>query len=40
MLAREKQKRADSALLATYMTVEEILMHRDRRVELFKPSHA
>jgi len=36
MLAREKQKRADSALLATYMTVEEILMHRDRRVELFQ----
>lgn len=36
MLAREKQKRADTALLATYMTVEEILMHRDRRVELFQ----
>ena len=32
----ELQKRADSALLATYMTIEEILMHRDRRVELFQ----
>lgn len=30
------QKRADRALLATYLTIEEILMHRDRRVELFK----
>ncbi len=30
------QKRADQALLATYMTIEEILMHRDRRVELFQ----
>ncbi|MGB5625575.1 MAG: hypothetical protein WBM61_07590, partial [Woeseiaceae bacterium] len=26
----------DQALLATYLTVEEILMHRDRRVELFQ----
>ena len=30
------QDRADQALLATYMTVQEIEMHRDRRVELFK----
>jgi hypothetical protein len=36
MVAREKQLRADQALLATYLTVEEILMHRDRRVELFQ----
>lgn len=28
--------RADKALLATYITVDEILMHRDRRVELFQ----
>jgi hypothetical protein len=28
--------RADRTLLATYLTVEEILMHRDRRVELFQ----
>jgi len=32
----EKQKRADQALLATYMSIEEILMHRDRRIELFQ----
>ena len=32
----ELQKRQDQALLATYLTVDEILMHRDRRVELFK----
>ena len=32
----EKQRRADQALLATYMSIEEILMHRDRRVELFQ----
>jgi hypothetical protein len=30
------QNRADRALLATYATVEEIEMHRDRRVELFQ----
>lgn len=30
------QRRADQALLATYLTVDEILMHRDRRVELFQ----
>ncbi len=34
--AQELQLRADRTLLATYLTVEEILMHRDRRVELFK----
>ena len=33
---REKKRRADQALLATYLTVEEIEMHRDRRVELLK----
>jgi hypothetical protein len=32
----ELQRRADQALLATYLTVDEILMHRDRRVELFQ----
>jgi len=32
----ELQKRADQALLATYMNIEEILMHRDRRIELFQ----
>jgi hypothetical protein len=35
-VAQELQQRADLALLATYLTVEEILMHRDRRVELFQ----
>lgn len=37
-LQRQKdlQLRADKALLATYLTVEEIRMHRDRRVELFQ----
>lgn len=35
-VALDLQKRADRALLATYLTIEEILMHRDRRVELFK----
>lgn len=34
--AKERQRRADQALLATYLTVDEIRMHRDRRVELFK----
>ncbi|MGB5258763.1 MAG: DUF4124 domain-containing protein [Woeseiaceae bacterium] len=34
--AIELQRRADVALLATYLSVEEILMHRDRRVELFQ----
>lgn len=32
----ELQRRADQALLATYLNVDEILMHRDRRVELFQ----
>ena len=35
-VARELQLRADRALLATYLNVEEIEMHRDRRVELFQ----
>lgn len=34
--AIELQRRRDRALLATYLSVDEILMHRDRRVELFK----
>lgn len=33
---RERQRRQDRALLATYLSVEEIIMHRDRRVELFQ----
>ena len=32
----ELQRRADQALLATYLSVEEIILHRDRRVELFQ----
>ena len=32
----ELRRRADQALLATYLTVDEIEMHRDRRVELFQ----
>ena len=36
LLTVELQRRADRALLATYLSVEEILMHRDRRVELFQ----
>lgn len=35
-VAQELQLRADRALLATYLSVEEIVMHRDRRVELFQ----
>ncbi len=35
-VARELQKRQDQALLATYLSVDEIIMHRDRRVELFQ----
>ena len=35
-LRKEMQLRADKALLSTYLSVEEIEMHRDRRVELFK----
>ena len=33
---QELSRRADQALLATYLSVEEIIMHRDRRVELFQ----
>lgn len=33
---KELQRRADQALLATYVNVDEIMMHRDRRVELFQ----
>jgi hypothetical protein len=33
---RERQRRQDRALLATYLSVEEIILHRDRRVELFQ----
>jgi len=32
----ELQRRADEALLATYLSIDEIVMHRDRRVELFQ----
>ena len=35
-MQKELQLRADKALLATYLTVDEIRMHRDRRVELFQ----
>ncbi len=35
-VAQELQKRQDQALLATYLSVDEIVMHRDRRVELFQ----
>ena len=35
-LAQELQRRADLALLNTYLSVDEIVMHRDRRVELFQ----
>ena len=34
--AADIQRRADMALLNTYLSVEEIVMHRDRRVELFQ----
>lgn len=33
---RVLQRRADMALLATYLSIEEIVMHRDRRIELFQ----
>jgi len=33
---RELQQRADQALLSTYVNIEEIIMHRDRRVELYQ----
>ncbi len=32
----ELQRRQDEALLATYLSVDEIILHRDRRVELFQ----
>jgi hypothetical protein len=35
-LQKELQLRADQALLATYLSVDEIVMHRDRRIELFQ----
>ena len=35
-VAQELQQRADQALLNTYLSVDEIVMHRDRRVELFQ----
>ncbi len=35
-VAQELQVRADRALLATYLSVDEIEMHRDRRIELFQ----
>jgi len=34
--ARDLQARADENLLATYLSVDEILLHRDRRIELFQ----
>ena len=35
-VAQELQQRADQTLLQTYLSVDEIEMHRDRRVELFQ----
>ena len=35
-LQKELQNRADKALLQTYLSVDEIVMHRDRRIELFQ----
>lgn len=35
-IEEELQQRADQALLNTYLSVEEIVMHRDRRIELFQ----
>jgi hypothetical protein len=35
-LARDLQRRRDQALLATYLSIDEIVLHRDRRVELFQ----
>ena len=35
-VAQKLQNQKDQALLATYLSVEEIIMHRDRRVELFQ----
>lgn len=36
VVAIELERRRDIALLATYLSVDEILLHRDRRVELFQ----
>lgn len=33
---KEKRRRADKVLLSTYLTVEELEMHRDRRLELLR----
>ncbi len=30
------QRRQDEALLATYLSIDEIILHRDRRIELFQ----
>ena len=35
-MQKELQLRADQALLQTYLSVDEIVMHRDRRIELFQ----
>lgn len=35
-MQKELQRRADQALLNTYISVEEIIMHRDRRIELYQ----
>ena len=35
-IARDVQRRQDQALLATYLSIDEIVLHRDRRVELFQ----
>lgn len=35
-IQKELQNRADRALLATYQNVDEIELHRDRRIELFQ----
>lgn len=35
-MQKELQNRADRALLATYQNIDEIEMHRDRRIELFQ----
>ncbi len=35
-LQRDLQQRRDKALLSTYLNIDEIRMHRDRRVELFQ----
>ena len=35
-IQQELQARADQALLSTYLSVDEIVMHRDRRIELFQ----